>query len=66
VRASATPPGRATNKAMTDPNVVSSEYPAAGRCEKCDMGTHIDDEGKTACDGCGKPTSYCVCEGAQT
>lgn len=48
---------------MTDPSTVSSEYPAAGRCEKCDMMTHIDEEGRTVCDGCNKPTPYCNCQG---
>lgn len=48
---------------MSDPNTVSSDYPAGGgRCEKCEMMTHIDEEGRTVCDGCNKPTPYCTCQ----
>jgi predicted amidophosphoribosyltransferase len=43
----------------------SSDYPQGGVCEKCGMRTSIDDEGKTACDGCGKPTEHCQCEAAK-
>jgi hypothetical protein len=41
--------------------VSNTEYPPGGECEKCGSGTHLDEEGRTACDGCGKTTDRCDC-----
>jgi hypothetical protein len=36
-----------------------------GVCEKCGMGVHLDEEGRTTCDGCNRSTATCTCESAQ-
>lgn len=42
--------------------MTSTDYPdQGGLCDKCGMKTQLDEEGKTACSGCGKPTEYCAC-----
>jgi hypothetical protein len=42
--------------------MTATEHPMdVGVCEQCGQGTHQNHEGKTACDGCDKPTMMCKC-----
>ncbi|MEW6154300.1 MAG: hypothetical protein AB1673_09980 [Actinomycetota bacterium] len=40
----------------------NTEMPVdSGVCQQCGMGVHLDEAGRTACDGCGEPTDRCRC-----
>ena len=46
--------------------MTSTEMPIdTGVCETCGKGVHLDEEGRTACDGCGRATMQCSCQPAQ-
>lgn len=47
---------------MSAPETGTTEMPTGGLCQVCNMGTHEDEWGQTACDGCDKPTDRCSCE----
>ena len=43
--------------------MTSADLPLdSGVCEKCGNGVHLDEEGRLACDGCGKIQPNCTCE----
>ena len=43
--------------------MTSTEMPLeTGVCETCGSGVHLDEEGRLACDGCGKVQENCSCE----